>query len=66
MEVMLMDKGHERMWSGMFAILIISIFFKGCYLLILGLSDKLLLRALLSLSMLQESIKRSKLFDGTT
>ena len=52
--------------SGMSFILIISIFFKGCYLLILSLSDKLLLRALLSLSMFQESKERSKLFDGIT
>ena len=39
-EVMLMGKGYRGRWSRMFTILIISIFFKGCYLLLLGLSDK--------------------------
>ena len=63
---MFMGNGHRGMWSGMSFILIISIFFKGCYLLILSVRDKLLLRALLSLSMFQKSKESSKLFDGIT
>ena len=40
MEAIMMDRGHGRRWIGMFAILIISIFLKGCYLLLLHLSNK--------------------------
>ena len=63
---MFMGNGNRGIWSGMSFILIISIFFKGCYLLILSVRDKLLLRALLSLSMFQKSKESSKLFDGIT
>ena len=40
MEVMLMGKGHGGRWSRMFTSLITSIFLKGCYFLLLGLTDK--------------------------
>lgn len=35
-----MDRVDGQRCSGWFAILITSIFFKGCYLLLLGLSNK--------------------------
>ena len=40
MEVTVMDRVDGQRCSGWFAILITSIFFKGCYLLLLGLSNK--------------------------
>ena len=40
MKVIVMARVDGRMCNGWFAILITSIFFKGCYLLLLGLSNK--------------------------